>query len=140
MTDLDDETNTPLFRAAKRRKISRKRQEDEEAESLVPAEPTGPHSPSQTREAPESHPPRAQREHDGVLSVSEVLRRRKLGKPRRAGIEFSNIHQAHHGTSSIPQTPDAAAAANETRSVVDIAATRFAPQTGEVAEVTNKHM
>ena len=72
------------------------------------------------------------------LSIAEILRQRKAALRRKGGIEFSNTQSS---TSTEPQTNDALAAKEDDipadiRSVIE----RFAPQTGQVSDVADKHM
>lgn len=147
MANIEDEPAEPLFRPSKRRKVFRKRLHDDDTaiaqapptstagviaaeERVVPATTT-------TAETNEQGPERAP---EADLSVAEILRRRKLGKARRGGIEFSNAAQAQRSMSETPQSSNALAVVDQERSVLDVAAGRFAPQTGQRVDVLDKHM
>lgn len=72
------------------------------------------------------------------LSVAEILRHRKAALRRKGGIEFTNSLSS---ISTTPQTSDALAVKEDDtladiRSVIE----RFAPQTGQVSDVADKHM
>ena len=73
------------------------------------------------------------------MSVAEILRQRKAAALRRkAGIEFTNIPTS---TSTAPQTSDALAVReDETPADIKAVIERFAPQTGQVSDVVDKHM
>jgi hypothetical protein len=63
-----------------------------------------------------------------------------LGKARRAGIEFSNSAQASPRSSVAIPSDALVPTIDESRSAVDVASKRFAPQTGKVTDVHDKHM
>jgi hypothetical protein len=117
MAEMENDTPPPssLFRPSKRRKILRTRPVDEESST----------SPTQLQPLSEQDGP----------SISEVLRLRKQ-KSRKAGIEFSNAVVPRSAENSITKYEPA----QEELSAMDIASSRFAPQTGLVAELSDKHM
>lgn len=147
MANIEDEPAEPRFRPSKRRKVFRKRLNDDDTaiaqalptstadviaaeERVVPATTT-------IAETNEQGPERAP---EADLSVADILRRRKLGKARRGGIEFSNAAQAQRSMSETPQSSNALVVVDQERSVLDVAAGRFAPQTGQRVDVLDKHM
>ncbi|KAF2807754.1 uncharacterized protein BDZ99DRAFT_65281 [Mytilinidion resinicola] len=136
MADLDAKPSEPLFRASKRRKIFRKAVEDESHEITSPQSLATPESHTRT---PQDNA-ETEGQKDGGLSMAEILRRRKQGKTRRAGIEFSNSSQTSTRAAAPPPSDALIPHTDDNRSAVDIAAKRFAPQTGKVADVHDKHM
>ena len=75
---------------------------------------------------------------DEPLSVAEILRQRKAAVRRKGGIEFTSSHTP---VSTAPQISDALVVKEddipaEIKSVIE----RFAPQTGQVSDVADKHM
>lgn len=82
-------------------------------------------SPTQSEEAP--------------LSVAELIRQRKAIQRRRGGIEFTNLNPAT-STIAVTQPSDALAEKDDTPADIKLVIGRFAPQTGQVSEATDKHM
>ena len=129
------------FRPAKRRKFYRRRAEDDDEEREASGDPASVAAPVSSAAA---HGSSSAVEIDGDApqpSVAEVLRLRKQGRPRKAiGIEFSTSHAPR---------PEAAREIEQAMATTDrdgthedgavAVAHRFAPQTGQVADV-NKHM
>ena len=76
---------------------------------------------------------------DTQLSVAEILRRRKATQRRRGGIEFTNAGADTKISSNVTRTIDTSADNEDTLSETKTVVNRFAPQTGQVADV-NKHM
>jgi hypothetical protein len=120
-----------VFRATKKRKTYRQRGDDEAdgAETTVTA--------SSHRVAKHS----ADGEDDEGISVSEVLKLRNARKVRSRGLEI----RADHGPR--PENAEQALVLRDESSVggqvVPVTASvpsRFAPQTGLVGEIFNKHM
>jgi hypothetical protein len=131
MSDMDTEITDTTFRAPKRRKIFRSRVRDEDEElrgeavsTLIPASRTEGLNPDE----PE-------------LSVAEILRRRRAGKPRRAGIEFSATKSGTQSTPSAAQST-ALVLMEEDKTVLEPGVNRFMREQGPVkaSEVTSKHM
>ena len=145
-TGIQDDGQTPLdlFRSAKRRKFYRKRNDTDDDDlpkaraesSTPPPEPlTVDELISQEGDTPT---PQEQPEEDRSLSVAEILRQRKAAQRRRGGIEFTNLTTSN---STTPQPSDTLVAKEDElpadiRSVIE----RFAPQTGQISEATDKHM
>ena len=123
-------------RPLKRRKFYRKRGEDEdqipdnsESKPLTIQELITHHGHNQILEA-ESKP----------VSAAEVLRQRKAAPRRRGGIEFTAAVNVRNALELSLESSDATTEKEdhttlEIKTVVD----RFAPQTGQVADV-DKHM
>jgi len=134
MTDISEDTPQILFRAAKRRKLYRKRIDEEDVDD-TPAindqnEPTdAPQATNDAGDTEESESP--------ATTMAEILKKRKLVKLRRAGIEFSN--SAHSSAPRTPQ-PNALASAEPEMTASELAASRFTRQTGVVADAQDKHM
>ena len=144
MSGFEPFVGEPLFRASKRRKVLRRRlNDDNDAPSVNSQNQSRPLTTSSSTAA-SSHSPLETavlvelEEH--VLPMAEILRRRKLAKARRAGIEFSNTSQNTHSNSTPQQPSDALVSIDDGRSAVKAAVNRFAPQTGKVADVLDKHM
>lgn len=133
------------FRPFKRRKFYRKRANDDDAgqEELpsisnsksrpyIPTEPlTQPSTPSDNEDHADGQ---------SQLPIAEVLRHRRAAQRRRAGIEFTNATPVVEG--STPPTPRAGDEVLDNEDSLDKILTvvdRFAPQTGQVADV-DKHM
>jgi len=133
--DDDSKPNAePLFRASKRRKIYRQRPEEEEphtASALYETTETGPNTAPLGRRASLSEDEGEQ----GGVSV-QALRRRLLQKSRRGGMGFTNAAP----TPTTPQPLDTSIATDPDRSVIEIAQSRFAPETGKVAGDQDKHL
>lgn len=145
-------TTEPVFRPNKRRKVYRKHFEIEEGQ--VPEVTISTDAP-EIRNGPSAAPrskdddailPDSDAHSSPVSSIAEILRLRKQVRNRRGGIEFANeasqperpsgkttigvnASNGDHSATSIEKTPAEIAA------IVN----RFAPQTGQVADV-NRHM
>lgn len=135
-----DPAPEPLFRASKRRKVMRKLFDDEEphaASTSTDFSAPPPVLPENVGSQPDTSVERSAsaEAEDGSLSVAEILRRRKLAKGRRTGIQFSNALDEHHGTGSEEQRVHVTG-----QSAIEAANNRFAPQTGLVTNVEDKHM
>lgn len=79
-----------------------------------------------------------QKTDEEPLSVAEILRQRKTALRRKGGIEFTNSH------TSAPSTPQASDALilkeDDTPADIKLVIERFAPQTGQVSDLADKHM
>lgn len=137
----EDDRPSHLFRPFKRRKFYRKRSDagDEGSPTLSSAPPPE----SMTIDELISHHAHLTETQkittdEESLSVTEILRQRKAALRRKGGIEFTNSHTS---TSNTPQTSDALVV-KEDSTPADIKAVieRFAPQTGQVSDVADKHM
>ncbi|CRJ85937.1 hypothetical protein BN1723_000043 [Verticillium longisporum] len=126
----DTSVQQPLFRASRKRKATyrRQRQEDDsEPTTDTPpplADAASPALPSTTAE-------------DDEPSIAEALRLRNLRKSRLNGVGFraqTREDEPSSSTALIPKTQD-----EETAPDGGIT-NRFAPQTGLVGELVNKHM
>ena len=79
----------------------------------------------------------AQTEQEGTkISVAEILRQRKTAQRKKGGIDFSNTHSV---SATVPPTSDALTAKEDPVEQLKTVVDRFAPQTGQVADV-DKHM
>jgi len=121
-----------MFRPSKKRKIYRQRAEGDDL----------PHSTEPTALRPAPAAETATSEDEKGLSVAEALRLRSLRKGRLRGVEF----RADDGSraEAAPENPEQSlvlhdAAASEVDSSGGMSR-RFAPQTGMVGELVNKHM
>ncbi|KAF2426193.1 hypothetical protein EJ08DRAFT_663381 [Tothia fuscella] len=131
----------PTFRAPKRRKVfrSRPKEENEDEHGAIFAQKQYPTpeiepvlSQGQAREEPEE-------DGEQYSSVADILRRRKAGKQRKAGIEFTSTKTT---TFADPITSQLTALVpvDNGQSVMEKATGRFTAQTGQVADVMDKHM
>ena len=73
---------------------------------------------------------------DSHLSIAEILRRRKAAQKRRGGIEFSNASRERENTTHLANDKHSSSIKS---AIINEAVDRFAPQTGQVADV-DKHM
>lgn len=135
---IEDDTQVPSFRPAKRRKVYRKR--DDEPTDEAPRESTTVPSPqaqtlddlilsasTPTTEASSSNP------------IADLIRQRKSLQRKRHGIEFST----QRPTASSPQNivvDEENAPREEKLRDWDSVSSRFAPQTGQAVSVDDKHM
>ena len=146
MMDMDEPAVPDLFRPSKRRKFYRKRTETDDEETTPVSQSADPASP-----APEPAVPVEVYEHvapspihlndEPALSVAEIIRQRKAAQRKRGGVEFTS--SAIPGSAS-PQASNALVVQEEAEDDIpaDIKSViaRFAPQTGQVSEETDKHM
>ncbi|KAI9832836.1 MAG: hypothetical protein M1826_001002 [Phylliscum demangeonii] len=151
MTDIEGRlpsvSSDPPFRPAKRRRHYRKRGDDLEPGDVDTVSiPEGVGAPPDPLEpgGPAPRPEDSPNQHDGDQrpSAKLVQLRRPTRHHRRTGIEFANglSHPpGGRGPRSSPPPPDAAVDRDETTADVAAMVNRFAPQTGQVADV-NKHM
>ncbi|KAL2358459.1 hypothetical protein BJ546DRAFT_959909 [Cryomyces antarcticus] len=148
MSEMAQASSESVFRAAKRRKVFRRRIGDDgkdmstqgpQSETL-PLPP--PSSPSPIFDLRNSQSNDAAAAGSSVVHVSmvEILRRRQLAKSRRGGIEFSNVTTSRQSMSAGAQQSDALVVVEPEQSAMEAAVNRFAPQTGKVADVLDKHM
>lgn len=79
-----------------------------------------------------------QNEESTQLSTAEILRHRKAAQRRRFGIEFTNVDKPKINTTTL-ESSNALTEKDDTASEIKTVIDRFAPQTGQVADV-NKHM
>lgn len=146
MSDVDNGSAAPVFRVAKRRKVMLRRQDAREDE-FAPATADVAASPSPMgtldsgRESSASILQRIEAS-DRDVSVAELLRRRKQGKARRAGIEFTSDsgQQRANAEAMVTEPQDSGATSKKKHSAIEVAANRFAPQTGQVVDELDKHM
>ncbi|KAI4259091.1 MAG: hypothetical protein LQ352_000885 [Teloschistes flavicans] len=142
MDDDVADSNTLIdesFRPFKRRKFIRKRvgsssdaEEDANTKGRDDTE----------RPVPPSVDGKEQTDVETHLSVVELLRRRRAAQKRRAGIEFSNATPVGESSSSsliLPKAGDDILDNDESLDKILTVVDRFAPQTGQVADV-DKHI
>ena len=133
----------PLFRAAKRRKFYRKHNANDD-ENSVAAQISSVHSIAVPRTAgtptdPNDNEIASDSKAETSLTMAEVLRRRQTARNRRGGIEFTNSTSTTKSDFAIPQPSGAMIEKGEPPKDLHPVADRFAPQTGQVADV-DKHM
>lgn len=139
---IERENPSDLLRPSKRRKFYRKRTDAEDGGSPTLSSPPAPPESMTVDELISHHGHlseiQAQKADEEPLSVAEILRQRKAALRRKGGIEFTNSHTS---TSTTEQTGDALILKEDEipaniKSVIE----RFAPQTGQVSDVADKHM
>lgn len=130
----------PVFRPAKRRKFYRKRddEEDEPAEGSVVRQLETPRPDNELQDGRQG----SRNDSEGSEQpVIEILRLRRLARARKGGIAFTEMTDSPRSGSGTPleQPSDALVVQDETPEEIKAVTGRFAPQTGQVADV-NKHM
>ena len=134
-----------IFRPAKRRKIYRKRRDEDDSESNTTKQLHQPEStaPLTLDELIITHgeatlKPEVQQGND-TLSATGLLRLRKAGQRKRGGVEFSNSNSIGQNISLSSQIKDLHPENDDAITSIEKVVNRFAPQTGLVADV-DKHM
>jgi hypothetical protein len=125
---LDPSSDT-TFRPSKRRKVYRQR-EAEETHNVSLETPTSSHLQQIEVDLTEASPAEIE------TSITNILKLRKNAKARRGGIEFSNRLRAKQNPSGTSNELESRA---ETPEDIATIVNRFAPQTGQVADV-DQHM
>lgn len=140
-----DASSDLMFRPIKRRKFYRKRADTDDNSSLTPNETPAPIELLTIEEliAQNGVSPAAEAqtaEEETKLSVAEILRQRKTAQRRRGrGIDFSNTDNATIASAAALPTSDALVVKEDPIEQLKTVVDRFAPQTGQVADV-DKHM
>lgn len=139
---IDSENSSDLFRPSKRRKFYRKRTDGEDQASPTLPSTTPPPVSMTVDELITHHAHLTEAQDQNTdqepLSVADILRQRKAALRRKGGIEFTNKHTS---TSSTPQAGDALILKeDDTPADIKSVIERFAPQTGQVSDVADKHM
>lgn len=147
LSDMQAPDNHPTpdsFRPAKRRRFYRKRNDtnDDEASDAsalpavaVPELQTVDELLSQNGQT--AKPPTLSGEED-PLSVADLIRQRKAIQRRRGGIEFTNMN-SRSPKSALPEASGTLVEKDDSADIKSVIG-RFAPQTGQVSETTDKHM
>ncbi|KAL9125894.1 MAG: hypothetical protein Q9217_004967 [Psora testacea] len=140
------EPPTELFRLSKRRKLYRKRPDNVTGDDRVDAVSSPVHAGSadlSTLDELIAHnvvasPPPLQIEDETSAPVADILRQRKAAQRRKGGIEFTNTTRP----SATPQMSNELVEREDDGVPADVKSviSRFAPQTGQVSEDTDKHM
>ena len=134
-----------VFRPAKRRKQYRRRNdEDDEHTPSVPETSTPQLSTDlylEKSELPRDDLPEVQASSASLedISRSELLRQRKLLQRRRGGIEFTNRDESGEKQMIFVERSGRPTEQDEIADEIEKVVNRFAPQTGQIADV-NKHM
>ncbi|KAK3175114.1 hypothetical protein OEA41_002360 [Lepraria neglecta] len=144
-TDIqnDGQTSSDLFRPAKRRKFYRKRTDTEDEDSPKAADSSMPPPEPMTvdeliaREG-EIPAPQEQSEEDRQLSIADILRQRKAAQRRKGGIEFTNLNTSN--TTTLQASDALIEKEDEIPADIKSVIERFAPQTGQITETTDKHI
>jgi hypothetical protein len=145
MADLDsgnEALSVPTFRPKKRQKVYRKRDTDDEdlpdTRHQTPASPT-----SQSLDELPNRSAAAPAKQASSATVASLIRQRQALQRKRLGIEYSATKATGEAQSSLTSQ-----LVNESRPIfetehddeADMVAMRFAPQTGQVADIADKHM
>lgn len=147
-TDMQGPAHIPqdLFRPSKRRKFYRKRA-DTEDDPTSDAAPLPPIATPELQTVDElifqsgaSRRTDDVAESEGPISVADLIRQRKAIQRRRGGIEFTNLHSAASALSTGNSNQALVEKHDETPADIKSVIERFAPQTGQVSEATDKHM
>ncbi|THY52306.1 hypothetical protein D6C98_05339 [Aureobasidium pullulans] len=126
---MADTTEGPVFRASKRRKVFRKRRDDDEESDGEVAIPTG-----STAVATNNQDQEVETE---TREGSVALRHVRPGGARKGGVAFSSTRTANDsGTSSVFDTNAPPTPLNP----VEHAQARFVAPTGHIASADDKHM
>lgn len=145
-SDMQAPDNNPSrdsFRPAKRRRFYRKRNdtnddEPSDASALpavaVPELQTVDELLSQNGHTAKPPTPSV----EDPLSVADLIRQRKAIQRRRGGIEFTNMNSGS-STSDLPEPSGTLVEKDDSADIRSVIG-RFAPQTGQVSETTDKHM
>lgn len=139
---IEGENTSDVFRSSKRRRFYRKRT-DSEDQASSPALSASLPPESMTVDELISHHSHLTNLQDeimdkGPLSVAEILRKRKAALRRKGGVEFTNSFTA---TSNTPRTSDALVEKeDDIPAIIKSVTERFAPQTGQISDVADKHM
>ena len=144
MEGTQDASTPPPF---KKRKFYRKRAEleDEVSDIAKATESLSSPSPSELLTLDEmivrhsNGVSKPSRDQAGELSVAELLRHRRALQRRKGGIGFANVGVATSMAPPAPQSSNLATEEEGTTSKFVTVADRFAPQTGQVADV-DQHM
>ena len=135
------------FRPAKRRKFYRKRADTEERDtSEITAVPPTPVPDTHTISDEPYQNGHTSETYDNVgseksLSVATLIRQRKsLHRRKGGGIEFTNLNTLASASTTAQNGDVSAEKEDETPAKIRSVIERFAPQTGQVSETTDKHM
>ena len=131
-------------RPSKRRKFYRKRLESDDPKDVTPTDQE--EAPLVTALALDelvdikgNIPDTNLSDQDASFSVTDILRQRKAAQRRRGGIEFTNAPTTTQGELATSQSSRAFVAKDTAAAELEAVVNRFAPQTGQVADV-DKHM
>lgn len=146
----DNPLRDSAFRPAKRRKFYRQRDKSDSNPEIngntsLPIGGISAQTPTTLAELVEQARHSADMVHEddaqSQLPVAEIIRRRRAARNRRGGIEFSNVGYSSKLNSEPAHSTDTLALVekDDTMAGVKTVVNRFAPQTGQVADV-DKHM
>ena len=142
-SQIEGGNSSDRFRPSKRRKFYRKRTDaEDEGPPNVSSAPSPPPESMTVEELIFHHGhltgSQDEKTAEEPLSVADILRHRKAALRRKGGIEFTNSHTSMPTTS---QTSDALVVKeDDTPADIKSVIQRFAPQTGQVSDVADKHM
>ncbi|KAI9701878.1 MAG: hypothetical protein M1836_001222 [Candelina mexicana] len=137
---LQEISSEPSFRPFKRRKVYRKRTDDYNGDRAPAQNVSSPNIlPSSAADASEDPMNEEEVDEESQISMAEILRLRKDAKYRKGGIEFSNSNRQLPTRPGSSQAASALVERDENAQEIQAVVNRFAPQTGQVADV-NKHM
>ena len=138
-------TTDKAFRPAKRRKFYRSRHNEDDGGNTIMSPPQQP-EPTISLTLDEliiNHGGIAAgsevQQDDEPLSVAELLRLRKAAQRKRGGVEFSNSNGSGQNVPKSSQANDLPPENDDAIANLEKVVNRFAPQTGQVANV-DKHM
>lgn len=146
----DNPLTDSAFRPAKRRKFYRQRDKGDSNPEIngntsLPIGGISAQTPTTLAELVDQARNSADMVHEddakSQLPVADIIRRRRAARNRRGGIEFSNVGYSSKLNSEHAHSTDTLALVenNDTMAGVKTVVNRFAPQTGQVADV-DKHM
>ena len=136
-------TEEALFRPAKRRKFYRRHNPNDDDNSMATSQSTersttiprtaGSYAAEGNSEVA------VDAEKNNHFTMAEILRRRQAARNRRGGIEFTNNPSSTMSEVETSQSSGAMVEKSDPAKEVQTVVNRFAPQTGQVADV-DKHM
>ena len=146
---MENEASAPeLFRPSKRRKFYRRKieaeAEDDEAASAPPNAPAPAPEPMTVDElishGGDGSSTAQEASGEAKRSINDIIRQRKAIQRRKGGIEFTNHDAAHPSPETSNQLVRKEDVEDEISEDIRNVISRFAPQTGQITEDTDKHM
>ena len=139
-------TSSQSFRPAKRRRFYRKRTEtDDEDASDAPPTLAAVTPELQTVDELISHNGLGKNvfphpDDETAPSIADLVRQRKAIQRRRGGIEFTNLNPSLAASNGLSLEEALVVREDDTPADIKSVIERFAPQTGQITETTDKHM
>lgn len=131
MSEAQAEAQESLFRPSKRRKLVRRKQDDEIMDESTPLQTPPPGQPDKTGDLDEEATEREE-------GNEQPLRQRKLIGTKRGGIGFSSS-AVQRNTSNQQESSDGQALV-PVRNASEMANSRFMAPTGQITSTDDKHM